>query len=129
MLCRLLPVGVVALVIAGCGPAKLEISRTYKLDGENPAQTIELEAQSKPQTINIEFSSSDGDVTVLVFKKSEAPPADDALIAEEKKAMVAKKGKAESFTVDIPENTPILIILRMGVKKTDVQFKVTNKRA
>jgi hypothetical protein len=129
MSCRLVPVGLIVLVLAGCGPAKLDLTRKYTLDGKDPAQTIELEPQTKAQTINIEFSSSDGDVSVLVFKKADAPPADDALIADPKKALVSKKGKADSFSVDIPENTGILIIVRMETKKTDVELKVTNKKA
>jgi hypothetical protein len=129
MLCRLLPVGVVALVLAGCGPAKLDVSKTYSLNVETPAHSIDLDAQTKPQTINVEFSSSEGDVSVLVFKKSDVPTDDDLLIAEPKKAIAMKKGKTETFTVDIPENTPVRIIVRMELKKTDVQLKVTNKKA
>ena len=128
MLCRLLPLGVITLVLAGCGPAKLDETKTFNLDGEYPARSMDLDAQSGPQTLNVEFASSDGDVTVLVFKKSDAPTEDDLLTAEPKKALAMKKGKAESFSVDIPENTPIRVIARMETKKTNVNVKVTNKK-
>jgi len=124
-----MPVGVVALVLAGCGPAKLDVSKTYSLSGKDPAFSVELDAQSKPQTINVEFSSSAADVSVFVMKKADVPADDDLLIADEKKALILKKGKADSFSVDIPENTPVRVIVRMETKPTEVQLKVTNKKA
>src|SRR6266700_2315065 len=107
MLCRLLPVALVAFVFAGCGPAKLDESKTLSLSGETPAKSIDLDAQSKPQTITVDFSSSAGDVSVLVFKKSDAPTDDDLLSAPPNKAIAMKKGKADTFTAEIPENTPV----------------------
>ena len=56
---------------SGCGPAKLNQSKTFTLDAGD-TQSIDLDAQPKPQKITIEFASSAGDVVVYVFKESDA---------------------------------------------------------
>ena len=131
MLSRLLALAISILLLAGCGPAKLDVSKTYNVGPNNPAQGIELAAQSKPQTINIEFSSSAGEVSVYVLKKSDYPDPDgnDLVTADSKKAIAAKKGKAESFSAEIPENTAVWVaILNVGSEKSDVQIKINNKK-
>ncbi len=112
------------LCATGCGPGKLNVSKTMSL-GVVPARSIDLDAQPKPQKLTIEFSSSAVDVSVYVFKFEDAKDEDALVLADPKKALGEKKGKAETFTVDVPENTPVRIVVRSG-QKTDVQVKVTN---
>lgn len=127
---RLLALAVSTLLLTGCGPAKLDVSKTYSVGGDTPAQGIELNAQSKPQTINIEFSSSAGEVSVYVLKKSDYKDVDDLPAADSKKAIATKKGKAETFTAEIPENTAVwvAILKQFGSEKSDVQIKINNKK-
>ena len=125
MLLRLAPAALCLLFLAGCGPAKLNVEKTFDIpagDGDG----FFLPKQSKPQKINIEFSSSEGEVTVLLFKADDAP-GDDALIADAKKALGFKKGTAESFSADVPENTETRLVVRDVGKKTRVTVKATNK--
>jgi hypothetical protein len=129
---RLLPVGVLAvstLFLAGCGPAKLDISKTYTIGGDaEHAKGFELDPQSKPQTLTIEFSSSGGDVEAVVFKKSDAADMDAVAMAAPSKALASKKGKNETFTVEIPENTGVWVAVMTAGDKKDVTLKVTNKK-
>ena len=126
MFVRLAPAALCLLFLAGCGPAKLNVEKSLVLDGEYPARAIDLDAQSKPQKITVEFSSSEGEVTVLVFKAEDAKTEDDILFADPKKALDFKKGKEGSFAVDVPEKTATRVFARAEGKKTTVQVKVKN---
>jgi hypothetical protein len=114
-----------AFAFFGCGPSKLNESKTWELDGELKA--LDLPAISKPQTINVEYSSSAGDVTVYVFKEEDVKGQEGLENADSraKKALISKKGKGETFSVEIPENTPTRIIVS-PTGKTKVTLKVTN---
>jgi hypothetical protein len=126
MLSRLLPVAVVVLLVMGCGPGKLDVNKPVELlDGE--AKAIDLPAVSKAQKINVEFSCPDTEVTVLVFKAEDAKGEEGMLGADAAKALAYKKGKADTFSADVPENTATRVIVRGAGKKTTVQLKVTNQ--
>jgi hypothetical protein len=128
MLSRLLSVMIVAvgaLFLAGCGPSKLNENRKLEVeDGE--AKAIDLPAVSKPQKVNVEFSSSEGEVSVYLFKAEDAKGDEGLLGSDPKKALASKKGKSDSFSADVPENTATRVIVRGAAKKTEVQFKITN---
>jgi hypothetical protein len=125
MLSRLLSVALGALLLAGCGPAKLNENRKMDLlDGE--AKAIDLPAVSKPQKITVEFSCPDTEVSVLIFKAEDAK-GDDILGADAAKAIAYKKGKADTFSADVPENTATRVVVRGAGKKTEVQLKITNQ--
>ena len=70
---RLLTIAIAfgALSLFGCGPSKLNESKSWELE-TGDGRALDLPAVSKPQKVNVEFSSSDGDVTVLVFKEEDA---------------------------------------------------------
>ena len=93
-----------ALALIGCGPAKLNESRTWKVES-GVAQALDLPAISKPQKINVEFTSSDGDVLVAVFKEEDAKGDVGLLNADTnvKKALASKTSKGETFSVEVPE--------------------------
>jgi len=116
------------MTIAGCTrAAKLEVTRSYDVSpGE--AQAIELDPQPKAQKLTVDFKSTDGDVLVLVFKEADAKGEEGLLQSDPKKAIAQKKGKAETFTADVPENTATRIVVREAQKKTKVELKVTNKK-
>jgi hypothetical protein len=125
MLSRLAVVAIGTFFLAGCGPSKLNENRKIEIeDGE--AKAIELPAVSKPQKVNVEFNSSESDVSVYVFKEEDAKGTDGLLGADPKKALGSKKGKSDSFSVDIPENTATRVVVRGAYKKTEVQLKITN---
>jgi hypothetical protein len=130
MLVRIVCVAVIAVgpfLLAGCGPAKLDASKSWKLEpGE--ARSIDVGAQSKPQTITVEYASSAGEVTVCVFKEADCKTDDDLLDTPTSKAIVSKKGKGESFTADIPENTAVRVVARNPSETSNVDLKVTNKK-
>jgi hypothetical protein len=115
------------LFLSGCGPAKLNQTKTLTLDGEVMARSIDLDAQPKPQKITVEFNSSEGDVEVGVYKEADAKGDDGLLGAPTSKAIASKKGKADTFVAEVPENTPVRVIVRGMGKKTDVEVKLSNK--
>src|SRR5262245_3428954 len=75
------------LCLAGCGPAKLNQSRTWADFDVGDARAIDLDPQSKPQTITVEFSVGEGEVTALVVKKDDAKTDDDLLSVPASKAI------------------------------------------
>ncbi|AMV28727.1 hypothetical protein VT84_30255 [Gemmata sp. SH-PL17] len=113
----------------GCGPGKLNKTSVVTLDAKTSAGTIQLDAQSKPQTINVEFSSSEKDVRVLVFKQEDIKDLEEAPIIDAKKALVSKQGQADSFSVDVPANTAVTVVVRSAAApKTEVTVKLTNAK-
>lgn len=116
-------IGLVAL--AGCGPAKLDVTKTYTLESE--PQIIFLDAQPKPQKITIEFESSASPITVLLIKDADVPKDEDGFIPTSK-AIAFKSGeKAATFSGDVPENTATRVIIRNASTKTSVKVRVTNQ--
>lgn len=118
----------VLLVAAGCGPKPLNENKTYTLDTNTSGHRLDIPAVKKARTITVEFSSSDKDVTVLVFKKSDVKDdAEGITTAESAKKLAGKRGKADSVTVEIPADTPATIVVREhAAAKTDVTLKVTS---
>ncbi len=115
------------LVVVGCGPAKLNESRSLTLDS-GEAKAIDLPAVAKAQNVTVEFTSSAGEVTVYLFKESDAKGEDGMLLSDAKKALGQKQGKEGSFTTEVPENTPTRVIVRKASAKTEVTVKITNKQ-
>jgi hypothetical protein len=122
----LLALAPVLLVAAGCGPKPINETKTLTLDKEVGAQRLEIPASKKAQKLTVEFSSSDGEVSVFVFKAADVPNADAMLTVEPSKALASKKGKADTFTADIPENTATQVVVRgHTAAKTDVKVTVS----
>jgi hypothetical protein len=111
------------LLAAGCGPPKLNENKAFTLESGD-AKAFDLPAVSKPQKVTVEFTSSAADVHVLFFKEEDAK--DDLFLADAKKALGEKKGKGDSFTVEVPANTATRVIARDAKTKTDVTLKITN---
>ena len=125
---RPLPIALapILLVAVGCGPKPINESKTFTLDTQVGAQRLELPAAKKAQKLTVEFSSSDGEVNVLVFKAADVKDADAMLTVEGSKALGSKKGKADTFSVDVPENTATQVVVRHHTAaKTDVKVTVS----
>ncbi len=110
---------------AGCGPAKLNESKTLSVESGAPV-AVDLVAQPKPQKVTVEFSSAE-EVSVFVMKEEDAKGEEGLLNADvnKAKALATKKGKGETFTVDVPANTAVRVVF-FTRKKTDVKVKLTN---
>jgi len=111
------------LFASGCGPAKLDVSKEWDMDGE--PQMLYLNPESKPQKVTVEFESSGNEVTVLLIKSADVPKEDERFVAVEK-AIASQKGKSGSFSGDVPEKTETQVIVRGG-GKTKVKLRVHNK--
>src|SRR5437879_10903204 len=88
----------------GCGPAKLNETRTWELDGGD-GNSILLPAVSKPQTVKVEFTSSEGEVSVLLVKEDDLPKgsAEDAILGvEASKALGKANGKSGNYSAEVP---------------------------
>ncbi len=125
----LLVFALAVLFAPGCGPGKLNETKTLTLDKEVSVRAIDLPANKKAQKITVDFTSSDGEVFVGAFKQEDAKDDDALTSVVSTKALGSKKGKADSFTVDVPENTAIRVIARgHTAAKTDVTVKLTNSK-
>ncbi|MCI0700025.1 MAG: hypothetical protein L0241_02945 [Planctomycetia bacterium] len=125
MLARSLAFLTLVLLIAGCGPAKLNETKTFPIDtGE--AKAFDLPAVSKPQKVTVDFSTTGAEIHVLLFKEEDAKGEDGLFNSNPAKALGKKNGKADSFSADVPENTATRIIVRNASAKTDVTLKFSN---
>ena len=123
--CLVLALSLIGL--AGCGPAKLNETKEWTLDGE--AKVLELPAVSKPQTITVVFSASSGEVSVLLFKADDAKGESAIVEAPAIKALGSKlKSKGDTFTVEVPENTATRLFVRPVSLKAVVKVTVTNQK-
>ena len=114
--------------INGCGPAKLDVSKTVYVGGDGDIQILELDTQSKPQTINVEFSSSGGEVSVFLYKEEDIRGNSGIENANPAKALgKATNRKEDRFSVQVPANTATKVIIQ-SVKKTEVKIKITNSK-
>ncbi|HEY2909726.1 MAG TPA: hypothetical protein VGI99_05745 [Gemmataceae bacterium] len=115
------------LGLAGCGPAKLDMSQTYEMTSDD-ARILRLDPQPKPQTIHIQFESTQALVTVLLAKAADATGSnEDAAMTPIDKAIAFKKGeKSGDFTGEVPPNTATVVIIRDVQGKTSVKVHVTN---
>jgi hypothetical protein len=125
---HLLVVAVGLLTLPGCGPGKLNVNQEVTLDAQKTATAIQLDKQKKPQNITVEFDSSDGDVTVLLFKAEDMEKGDDGpIMTPDSKAQAKKRGQKESFTAELPANTDGAVVIRGSNKaKTTVKVHITN---
>ena len=63
----------------------------------------------------------------MASSAEEDAKGEDGLLSPAKaKALATKNGKADNFTVEIPEKTAVRIIFRGADKKTSVTVKVTS---
>ena len=113
------------LALAGCGPAKLDESRTFTLENAAP-YGLDLSAQPKPQKITVEYTSSAGEVTAYVFKAPDPSALDDPEASKDK-ALATKKSVTGTLSVDVPANTATHVVF-WAPKKTDVSVKLTNAK-
>ena len=112
--------------LSGCGPAKLDVTKTLDLNTED-AKAILLDAQSKPQKINVEFEATNGTVYVLLFKDADVAKDEDGIVPANKALGSKANEKSGSFAVDVPENTATRVVVRNASGKTDVKVHVTNR--
>ena len=119
----ILGVGLVAL--SGCGPAKLDVSKSYELES-GESRVIILDAQPKPQKITVEYDSG-SELTVMLIKASDAPAGEEGIVLPAK-AIVSEKGKKTgTLSGDVPEKTEAKVIVRNPAAKTTVKVRVTNQ--
>lgn len=112
------------LVLSGCGPAILDETRSWNMDAAE-TQSLGMDAQSKPQTITVECESTSANVTVGLFKESDAKDLNSIQFSKALKSESAtKKG---SFAVDVPEKTATRVVVESS-GKTTVNLHVTNKK-
>jgi hypothetical protein len=122
MLARLVPL--VLLVVIGCGPAKLNESRTYPMVPGTP-QGFDLPVIGKAQTLTVEFTSSAADVSVYVVKDPPAEMDDKPAAAS---VLATGSGKGGTVTAAVPASTAVRVMVGGAKGKTDVVLKVTNAK-
>ena len=114
------------LLLAGCGPARLNENHTFPLEPQN-TRSFDLAAISQPQTVTVDFKSSAADVSVYVIKDAkegdglnEPPPKE--------KTLASKQGREGKFAAEVPANTATRVLVRGADKKTEVTLALTNSK-
>lgn len=113
------------LGLAGCGPPKLDVEKTFEFAGSGEVKAVDLPAIKQPQKVTVEFSS-DGDVMVLIFNASDAESLEGAS-ADKALAKTEKPTKSGSISADVPANTETRVVVRPQ-GKGPVKIHVTNKK-
>src|SRR5205823_5405587 len=114
---------IATLSLAGCGPAKLDVTKNYTLD--DPKIVI-LDAQPKVQNIKVDFEA-DNPVIVLLVKDADLPKDDEGGWTAPNKAMASKpEGKSGTLTVEVPANTATRVVVRSSSGKATVKLHITN---
>lgn len=111
---------------AGCGPARLNQSKEYTMDvGE--ARALDLQPQRQAQKLTVEYVVSNGEARVLVFRAEDAPGDQGLLDTPASKALASHRGSKGDFTVDVPANTAVRVVVRDLTRQATVTLKVTNR--
>jgi hypothetical protein len=125
MLARLSSAALAVAVVsfAGCGPAKLDVNKTYTLD---EPKIVLLDAQPKVQNIKVDFES-DNPVTILLIKDADLAKGEDGSTLPASKALASKVNeKSGSFTAEVPANSASRVLLKNNGAKATVKLHITN---
>lgn len=117
------------LALSGCGPAKLEVSKTKAIEPLD-YELIGLNKQGQDQKITVEIDATEPVNVLLIDSSAEKgfellSPTD-----QEGKAKYGKKKaiKKDSLTADVPANTAVTVAIGGGTKKSEVKFTITNRK-
>lgn len=117
--------GIGLVAVAGCGPAKLEVEKSYNLDSGD-TQWVILDPQPKPQKITVTYEAG-SELTVMLIKASEIPKDNEGFVDLKKAIASEKSKKSGTISGDVPENTEARVIVRNPASKTTVKLKITNQ--
>jgi hypothetical protein len=116
------------LFLQGCGPAKLDVTKTYELS-PGDAKALELPAQPVAQTIHVEFTSTADKVSVFLYKEADAKGENGFTSADSTKALgKVLDSKGDKFSAEVPANTATRLIVYSGPRTTSVTVTVNNKK-
>lgn len=113
-----------AALAAGCGPAKLDLKKTYDVT-PGDTQFIDLPPQPKPQRITVEFKSADP-VTVGIFNTADINR--DAFLPESKARGIERAKTAGTVTADVGPGDATTVTISGAGKATQVELHVTNRK-
>jgi hypothetical protein len=122
----LLVVALALLLAAGCGPPKLNESRTWNL-AAGEVNSLDLPAIATAQKVHVEFTST-GEVAVIAMKEEDAKGNSGLMNADVSKALGKGQGKSGEFSFDVPAKTPVRVIVGGIGPKSEVTLKVTNSK-
>ncbi|HEY3787446.1 MAG TPA: hypothetical protein VGL71_01270 [Urbifossiella sp.] len=114
---------IILISLSGCGPAKLDVSKTYEM--ESGSNSIELPPQPQPQTITVEFESSNADIDIGIFKDSDAAKIEEVQYSKAIKAETKKK--SGTIVAELPAKTAAKVVFET-LKKTTVKVHITNRK-
>lgn len=112
------------LVPAGCGPAKLDETKTWTLE-PGDVQSITSPAQPRPQRITVEFESNEP-VDVGIFKADDATNLNSLPVS---KALAIERNKTTgTLTADLGPDVSTTVTVGALSKKATVKVHVTNRK-
>jgi hypothetical protein len=112
------------LILAGCGPAKLDETKNWTIE-PGDVQSIILPAQPRPQRLTVEFESGEP-VDVGLYKTDDAK---DLYSLPVSKALAVERGKTSgTLTADLSPDVSTTVTVNALSKKTTVKVHVTNRK-
>lgn len=117
-------IAVALLAPAGCGPAKLDETKSYQLT-PGDTQMMILPKQPKPQRITVEYES-DQPVEVGIYKSEDVkedshPPSSKALAIDRAKA-------SGTISADLSPDVATTVTVSALGKQANVKLHVHNKK-
>jgi len=124
-----LSVSVVAFLLGGCGPAKLNVTKSFNVpDGDKLADIYILPAVKAEQNVSVNVTA-DKPVDVYVLLSKDLPDAENKLPQDWIKVAIASKKDATSETLSckIPANQEWKVFVTAGQKTAKANGKVVIK--
>jgi hypothetical protein len=113
------------LAPSGCGPAKLDETKSYSLN-PGDTQTLALPAQPRPQRLTVDFDA-DNPVEVFILKTADVSDPDAPLPTG--KALAIERAKASgTLSVDLGPDTATTVAVTALSKQTNVKLHLTNRK-
>lgn len=136
MLARLSFVAAAAVVflgLAGCGPGRLDETKTFTLDMKaEELKMFHTARQSVEQKLTVEVTAdNEVDVYVIATKDEEAFVGSIGYKGRSAKSLGSKeKIKSDTLSVTVPPNTEVSVAVDLGsntTTPTQVKLRMTNK--
>ena len=117
--------------VSGC-TAPLDETKTVTLDhGDAYLKTFDLPNQPKEQTLRVEATSTESEVDVFIVLADKQADFDKATGEGRVKAAAASslRTKDAKISATIPPKTESRVLVQLvGLKKTEVKIRMTNKK-
>jgi hypothetical protein len=134
---RFAVLALVAGILVASGCQKLNFEKTYNVGQNLVSEQIIFSAPAYDQKVTVTIEPVSGPVSAYLMKSSDHKAVDDALNHQKEPSpslllgsrVSPKNGPAEAYSFDatVPAKTEYVLLLKAGLKSTEVKVKVVGK--